>query len=74
MKLRILKTNNIYYIQKRIFKFLMIEWWIIYKNCPLSFNTFEQAKERIDLIRKEREEIKNKKKYSKPTEILRFDV
>ena len=71
MKLRIAKFNDNYYIQRRIFKFLLIEWWVLYKECPLPFNTVDQAKERIDLIRQERREKKNN---SKTTEILRFDV
>lgn len=70
MKLRIYKRNNLYYIQRRIFHFLLIEWWINYDNYG-SFSTTEEAKHEIDNIR----QAKINKRYAEEgKEILRFTV
>lgn len=72
MKLRVIKltSNDKYIIQKRIFHFLLIEWWVKYNRLPMVFDTFTEAKARIDEIREERIFNKN----NKTKEILRFDV
>ena len=49
MKLRIYKTNKDFYIiQKRIFKFLFIEWWIGYSSKYGNiFKTVDEARDEI---------------------------
>ena len=76
MKLRIYKTNkNFYVIQKRIFRFLLIEWWVGYSSkYGKIFKSMDEAR---DVIKK-LQEVKRDKRYNKSkekgTEILRFDV
>ena len=72
MKLRVIKlaSNNKYIIQKRIFHFLLIEWWVKYNRLPMVFDTLNEAKARIDEIREEKIFNRN----NKVKEILRFDV
>lgn len=69
MKIRILKSNNLFYIQKRIFHFLLIEWWIPYNKISV-FNTIEQAKEKVQEIKNE----KLNKKDKEDKEIFRYDI
>ena len=73
MKLRIYKLpeNGQYVIEKRIFHFLLIEWWVRYiKYAPISFNTLDQAKERMaEILEKKRDKENNQGK-----EILRYTV
>lgn len=73
MKLRIYKLpeNGQYAIEKRIFHFLLIEWWVRYtKYAPISFNTLDQAKERMaEILEKKRDKENNQGK-----EILRYTV
>lgn len=76
MKLRIYKTNkNFYVIQKRIFRFLLIEWWVGYSS--KYGNIFKSMDEARDVIKKLQEDKRDKrynKLKEKGTEILRFDV
>jgi hypothetical protein len=76
MKLRIYKTNkNFYVIQKRIFRFLLIEWWVGYSS--KYGNIFKSMDEARDVIKKLQEDKRDKrynKSKEKGTEILRFDV
>jgi len=70
MKLRIVRTDNYYYIQKRIFHFFKWETWMSYTKCLTHFNTLDEAKEKIKLIREEKLDKERKKNI----EILRFDI
>jgi len=76
MKLRIYKTNKDFYIiQKRIFKFLLIEWWIGYSSKYGNiFNTVDEARDAIKKLQQDKIDNRYNKKKEKGTEILRFDV
>lgn len=69
MKLRIYKKNNLYYIQRRIFHFALIEWWVNYSTYPY-YNTVEEAKKAI--IALEYSKLQSKNKENK--EIQRFNI
>ena len=73
MKLRIYKLpeNGQYAIEKRIFHLFKFEWWVRYiKEAPISFNTLEQAKERIEQIL----EKKRNKNNNQGKEIFRYTI
>lgn len=76
MKLRIYKTNKDFYIiQKRIFKFLLIEWWIGYSSKYGNiFKTVDEARDVIKKLQQDKIDSRYNKKKEKGTEILRFDV
>lgn len=76
MKLRIYKTNKDFYIiQKRIFKFLLIEWWIGYSSKYGNiFNTVDEARDAIKKLQQDKIDNRYNKKKEKGTEILRFDI
>lgn len=76
MKLRIYKTNKDFYIiQKRIFKFLLIEWWIGYSSKYGNiFKTVDEARDVIKKLQQDKIDNRYNKKKEKGTEILRFDV
>lgn len=76
MKLRIYKTNKDFYIiQKRIFKFLLIELWIGYSSKYGNiFNTVDEARDVIKKLQQDKIDNRYNKKKEKGTEILRFDV
>lgn len=76
MKLRIYKTNKDFYIiQKRIFKFLLIEWWIWYSSKYGNiFKTVDEARDVIKKLQQDKIDNRYNKKKEKGTEILRFDV
>ena len=76
MKLRIYKTNKDFYIiQKRIFKFLFIEWWIGYSSKYGNiFKTVDEARDVIKKLQQDKIDSQYNKRKEKGTEILRFDV
>ena len=76
MKLRIYKTNKDFYIiQKRIFKFLLIEWWIGYSSKYGNiFKTVDEARDVIKKLQQDKIDNRYNKKKEKGIEILRFDV
>lgn len=76
MKLRIYKTNkNFYVIQKRIFKFLLIEWWVGYSSkYGKIFKSMDEARDVINKLREDKLDKRYAKSKEKGVEILRFDV
>ena len=76
MKLRIFKTNkNFYIIQRRIFKFLLIEWWVGYSSkYGKIFKSMDEARDVIKKLQEDKREMRYNKLREKATEILRFDV
>ena len=76
MKLRIFKTNkNFYIIQRRIFKFLLIEWWVGYSSkYGKIFKSMDEARDVIKKLQEDKREMCYNKLKEKGTEILRFDV
>ena len=76
MKLRIYKTNkNFYVIQKRIFKFLLIEWWVGYSSkYGKIFKSMDEARDVINKLREDKLDKRYAKSKEKGAEILRFDV
>lgn len=76
MKLRIYKTNkNFYIIQKRIFRFLLIEWWVGYSsNYGKIFKSMDEARDVIKKLQEDKRDKRYNKLKEKGTEILRFDV
>ena len=76
MKLRIFKTNkNFYIIQRRIFKFLLIEWWVGYSSkYGKIFKSMDEARDVIKKLQEDKCEMRYNKLKEKGTEILRFDV
>ena len=76
MKLRIFKTNkNFYIIQRRIFKFLLIEWWVGYSSkYGKIFKSMDEARDVIKKLQEDKREMRYNKFQEKGTEILRFDV
>ena len=76
MKLRIFKTNNNFYIiQRRIFKFLLIEWWVGYSSkYGKIFKSMDEARDVIKKLQEDKREMRYNKLREKGTEILRFDV
>ena len=76
MKLRIFKTNkNFYIIQKRIFKFLLIEWWVVYSSkYGKIFTSMDEARDVINKLREDKRDKRYNKSKEKGVEILRFDV
>ena len=76
MKLRIYKTNkNFYVIQKRIFRFLLIEWWVGYSSkYGKIFKSMDEAREVIKKLQEDKRDKRYNKLKEKGTEILRFDV
>lgn len=72
MKLRIYKKGNLYYIQRRIFHFALIEWWISYSTTFTRpyYTTVDEARKTI----KELEFFKSQSKIKKNKEIQRFSV
>lgn len=76
MKLRIYKTNkNFYVIQKRIFRFLLIEWWVGYSSkYGKIFKSMDEARDVINKIREDKLDKRYNKSKEKGVEILRFDV
>jgi len=76
MKLRIFRTNkNFYIIQKRIFKFLLIEWWIGYSSkYGKIFKTVDEAREAIKKLQEDKRDKRYNDSKEKGAEILRFDV
>jgi hypothetical protein len=76
MKLRIFRTNkNFYIIQKRIFKFLLIEWWIGYSSkYGKIFKTVDEAREVIKKLQEDKRDKRYNKSKENGAEILRFDV
>lgn len=76
MKLRIFKTNkNFYIIQRRIFKFLLIEWWVGYSSkYGKIFKSMDEARDVIKKLQEDKREMRYNKLKEKGMEILRFDV
>ena len=76
MRLRIYKTNKDFYIiQKRIFHFLLIEWWIGYSSKYGNiFKTVDEARDVIKKLQEDKRDKRYNKLKEKGTEILRFDV
>ena len=76
MKLRIYKTNkNFYVIQKRIFRFLLIEWWVGYSSkYGKIFKSMDEARDVIKKLQEDKRDKRYNKLKEKGTEILRFDV
>lgn len=76
MKLRIYKTNkNFYVIQKRIFRFLLIEWWIGYSSkYGKIFKSMDEARDVINKLKEDKLDKRYAKSKEKGVEILRFDV
>ena len=76
MKLRIYKTNKDFYIiQKRIFKFLLIEWWIGYSSkYGKIFKSMDEARDVINKLKEDKLDKRYAKSKEKGVEILRFDV
>ena len=76
MKLRIYKTNkNFYVIQKRIFRFLLIEWWVGYSSkYGKIFKSMDEARDVINKLREDKLDKRYAKSKEKGVEILRFDV
>lgn len=76
MKLRIYKTNkNFYIIQKRIFRFLLIEWWIGYSSkYGKIFKSMDEARDVINKLKEDKLDKRYAKSKEKGVEILRFDV
>ena len=76
MKLRIFRTNkNFYIIQRRIFKFLLIEWWLGYPSKYGNiFKTVDEAREVIKKLQEDKRDKRYNKAKEKGAEILRFDV
>ncbi len=76
MKLRIYKTNkNFYVIQKRIFKFLLIEWWVGYSSkYGKIFKSMDEARDVINKLKEDKLDKRYAKSKEKGVEILRFDV
>ena len=76
MKLRIFKTNkNFYIIQRRIFKFLLIEWWVGYSSkYGKIFKSMDEARDVIKKLQEDKREMRYNKLKEKGTENLRFDV
>ena len=76
MKLRIYKTNkNFYVIQKRIFRFLLIEWWVGYSSkYGKIFTSVDEAREAIKKLQGDKRDKRYNKSKKKGAEILRFDV
>jgi len=76
MKLRIYKTNkNFYIIQKRIFRFLLIEWWVGYSSkYEKIFTSMDEARDAIKKLQEDKRDKRYNKSKEKGTEILRFDV
>jgi len=72
MKLRIYKKNNLYYIQRRIFHFTFIEWWVNYSTSFTNpyYTTVEEARKTI--IELEYSKLQSKNKENK--EIQRFTI
>lgn len=72
MKLRIYKKNNLYYIQKRIFHFALIEWWISYSTNFIHpyYTNIDEARKAI----KELEFSKSQSKIKENKEIQRFSI
>ena len=76
MKLRIYKTNKDFYvIQKRIFRFLLIEWWVGYSSkYGKIFKSMDEARDVIKKLQEDKRDKRYNKLKEKGTEILRFDV
>lgn len=76
MKLRIYKTNkNFYVIQKRIFRFLLIEWWVGYSSkYGKIFKSMDEARDVINKLKEDKLDKRYVKSKEKGVEILRFDV
>ena len=76
MKLRIFKTNkNFYIIQRRIFRFLLIEWWVGYSSKYWKiFTSMDEARDVIKKLQEDKRDKRYNKLKEKGTEILRFDV
>lgn len=76
MKLRIFKTNkNFYIIQRRIFRFLLIEWWVGYSSkYGKIFKSMDEARDVIKKLQEDKRDKRYNKLKEKGTEILRFDV
>ena len=76
MKLRIFKTNkNFYVIQKRIFRFLLIEWWVGYSSkYGKIFKSMDEARDVINKLKEDKLDKRYAKSKEKGVEILRFDV
>ena len=76
MRLRIYKTNKDFYIiQKRIFKFLLIEWWIGYSSkYGKIFKSMDEARDVINKLKEDKLDKRYAKSKEKGVEILRFDV
>ena len=76
MKLRIYKTNkNFYIIQKRIFRFLLIEWWVGYSSkYGKIFKSMDEARDVINKLKEDKLDKRYAKSKEKGVEILRFDV
>ena len=76
MKLRIYKTNkNFYVIQKRIFRFLLIEWWVGYSSkYGKIFKSMDEARDVIKKLQEDKRDKRYNKSKEKGVEILRFDV
>ena len=60
MKLRIFKTNkNFYIIQRRIFKFLLIEWWVGYSSkYGKIFKSMDEARDVIKKLQEDKREMR----------------
>jgi len=76
MKLRIFKTNkNFFIIQRRIFKFLLFEWWVGYSSkYGKIFKSMDEARDVINKLREDKLDKRYNKSKEKGVEILRFDV
>ena len=76
MKLRIYKTNkNFYVIQRRIFRFLLIEWWVGYSSkYGKIFKSMDEARDVINKLKEDKLDKRYVKSKEKGVEILRFDV
>lgn len=76
MKLRIYKTNkNFYIIQRRIFRFLLIEWWVGYSSkYGKIFKSMDEARDVINKLKEDKLDKRYAKSKEKGVEILRFDV
>lgn len=76
MKLRIFKTNkNFFIIQRRIFKFLLFEWWVEYSSkYGKIFKSMDEARDVINKLREDKLDKRYNKSKEKGVEILRFDV
>ena len=76
MKLRIYKTNkNFYIIQRRIFRFLLIEWWVGYSSkYGKIFTSMDEARDVINKLKEDKLDKRYAKSKEKGVEILRFDV